>query len=112
MSFELTNILTSFVDLVNRVFQPYLNQFVVVFIENKLIYSKNKEKRENRVRIVLQLLREKRLYAKLKKFDFWLEHVCLGHIISKEGVSVEPMKVRPYHIQGKSISRADESRGN
>ena len=81
-------------DLMNRVFQPYLDQFVMVFIDDILIYSKNREDHKNRLKTVLQILREKQLYAKLKKCEFWLEQVgFLGHIISKEGISVDPIKI-------------------
>ena len=62
-------------DLMNRVFQPYLDQFVVIFIDDILIYSKNREDHENHLKIVLQILREKQLYAKLKKCEFWLEQI-------------------------------------
>ena len=87
--FGLTNAPTAFMDLMNRVFQPYLDQFVVVFIDDILVYSKNKEDHEKHLKIVLQILREKQLYVKLKKCEFWLEQVgFLGHIISKEEISV------------------------
>ena len=72
MPFELTNAPAAFMDLMNRVFQPYLDQFVVVFIDDILFYSQNSEDHENHLRIVLQILREKQLYAKLKKCEFWL----------------------------------------
>ena len=94
MLFGLTNAPAAFIDLMNRVFQLYLDQFVIVFIDNILIYSKNKEKHENHLRIVLQILIEKQLYANLKKCEFWLEQVgFLGHIISKKRISVDPMKI-------------------
>ena len=94
MPFGLTNAPAAFMDLMNRVFQPYLDQFVVVFIDDILIYSKNREDHKNHLKTVLQILREKKLYTKLKKCEFWLEQVgFLGHIISKEGISVDPMKI-------------------
>jgi len=94
MPFGLTNAPAAFIDLMNRIFQPYLDQFVVVFIDDILIYSKNKEEHEEHLRIILQTLRKKQLYAKFKKFEFWLDQVgFLGHIISKEGVSVDPTKI-------------------
>ena len=65
MSFGLTNAPTSFMELMNIVFQPYLNQFVVVFIDDILLYSKNEQEHEQHLRIVLQTLKEKQLYAKL-----------------------------------------------
>ena len=94
MPFGLTNAPAAFMDLMNRVFQPYLDQFVVVFIDDILSYSKNSQDHKNHLKTVLQILREKQLYAKLKKCEFWLEQVgFLGHIISKEGISVDPVKI-------------------
>ena len=75
MPFGLSNALTTFVDLMNRVFRPYLNQFVVVFIDDILVYSKDEQEHEQHLKIVLQTLREKKLYAKLRKCDFWLKEV-------------------------------------
>ena len=78
----------------NRVFAPYLDQFVMVFIDDILIYSKTKEEHVEHLRIVLQTLRQEKLYAKLSKCFFWLDHVSfLGHIISEDGISVDPAKV-------------------
>ena len=81
-------------DLMNRVFRPYLDQFVVVFIDDILVYTKNEEEHEQHLRIVLQTLREKQLYAKLSKCDFWLKEVFfLGHIVSAEGIKVDSAKI-------------------
>ena len=81
MPFWLTNAPTSFMDLMNRVFRPYVDQFVVVFIDGILVYSKDAQEHEQNLRIVLETLREKKLYAKLSKCDFWLKEVFfLGHI--------------------------------
>ena len=94
MPFGLTNAPTAFMDLMNRIFRPYLGQFVIVFMDDILIYSGSREEHAEHLRIVLQTLREHRLYAKLSKCQFWLESVAfLGHIISAEGVSVDPQKV-------------------
>ncbi|XP_074290661.1 putative mitochondrial protein AtMg00860 [Silene latifolia] len=81
-------------DLMNRVFSPYLDKFVVVFIDDILVYSKTKAGHEEHLRIVLQTLREHQLYAKLSKCEFWLGNVAfLGHVISREGVSVDSTKI-------------------
>ena len=94
MSFELTNAPAAFMDLMNRVFHPYLDQFVVVFIDDNLVYSKDAHEHEQHLRIVLWILREKRLFAKLSKCAFWLKEVSfLGHIVSLEGIRVNPAKI-------------------
>ena len=83
MPFQLTNAPTAFMDLMNKVFHPYLDKFVVVFIDDILVYSKDTQEHEQHLRIVLQILREKKLFAKLSKYDFWLKEVSfLGHIVS------------------------------
>ena len=94
MPFGLTNGLAAFMDLMNRIFQPYLDQFVILFIDDILIYSSNKEDHEEHLRVVLQILREHQLYAKFSKCQFWLDSVAfLGDAISVEGVSVDPQKI-------------------
>ena len=94
MSFGLTNAPTSFMDFMHRVFQPYLDQLVVVFMDDILIYSKSEEDHEGHLRIVLQTLREHQLYAKFSKCEFWLTEVgFLGHVVSASGISVNPKKV-------------------
>jgi hypothetical protein len=91
MSFGLTNTLAYFMYLMNKVFMEYLEKFVVVFIDDILIYSKSKEEHKEHLRLVLQKLRDQRLYAKLRKCEFWLKQVAfLGHIISKGGIYVDP----------------------
>ena len=87
MPFGLTNAPTAFIDFMNRVFRPYVDQFVVVFIDDILVYSKDAQEHEQHLRIVLETLRENRLYAKLSKCNFWLKEVSfLGHIVSTEGI--------------------------
>ena len=94
MSFGLTNAPAAFMDLMNRVFRPYLDQFVIVFINEILIYSRSKEEHEDHLRSVLQTLREHQLYAKFSKCEFWLEQVTfLGHVVSRDGIMVDPQKV-------------------
>jgi hypothetical protein len=95
MSFGLTNAPAYFMYLMNSVFMPELDKFVVVFIDDILIYSKTEEDHTNHLHIVLQRLRDHRLYAKFSKCEFWLKSVkFLGHTISSEGISVDPTKVQ------------------
>ena len=86
MPFGLPNVPTGFMDLMNKVFHPYLNQFVIMFIDDILVYSKNVDEHAMHLRIVLQTLRDRQLYAKFSKCEFWLnEVVFLGHVISRAG---------------------------
>jgi hypothetical protein len=95
MSFGLTNAPAYFMYLMNSVFMTELDKFVMVFIDDILIYSKNAEEHAKHLRIVLQCLREHKLYAKFSKCEFWLDSVkFLGHTISSEGISVDPSKVQ------------------
>jgi hypothetical protein len=95
MSFGLTNAPAHFMYLMNSVFMPELDKFVVVFIDDILIYSKTKEDHAEHLRIVLTRLREHQLYAKFSKCEFWLDTIpFLGHILSAEGVAVDPSKVK------------------
>ena len=94
MPFGMTNAPAVFMDVMNRTLSKYLDRFVVVFIDDILVYSKSKEEHEEHLRQVLQTLREEQLYGKLSKCEFWLEQVqFLGHVISKEGITVDPGKV-------------------
>jgi hypothetical protein len=94
MSFGLTNAPTYFMNLMNKVFMEYLDRFVVVFIDDIPIYSKNDSDHKEHLRMVLQKLWDNQLYAKFTKCEFWLDEVpLLGHIISKGGISVDPVKV-------------------
>ena len=94
MPFGLTNEPTEFIDLMHRIFQPYLDQLVVVFVDDILIYSQSEWEDEYHLRIVLQLLRNHQLYATFSKCEFWLTEVrFLGHVVSASGVSANPEKV-------------------
>ena len=94
MPFGLMNAPAAFMDLMHKVFQPYLDQFVVVFVDNILIYSLSEEEHEDHLSVALQLLRDYQLYAKFSKCEFWLTEVrFLGHIVSTSGVSVDLEKV-------------------
>ena len=94
MPFGLTNAPATFMDLMHRVFQPYLDQFVVVFVDDIFIYSQSEKEHEEQLRVVLQLLRDHQLYAKFCKCEFWLTEVrFFGHIVSTSGVLVDPEKV-------------------
>ena len=94
MPFKLTNAPTAFMDLMHRVFQPYLDQFFMVFVDDILIYSKSEEEHEGHLRIVIQALRDHQLYAKFSKCEFWLTEVrFLGHVMLASGLSVDLEKV-------------------
>jgi hypothetical protein len=95
MSFGLTNAPAYFMYMMNKVFMEYLDKFVVVFIDDILVYSRNEEEHEEHLRLILQKLRDNQLYAKLSKCEFWLEEVSFrGHVITKGGIAVDPGKVR------------------
>ena len=94
MPFGLTNAPAAFMDLMNRVFKDYLDQFVIVFIDDILVYSHSMMEHAEHLRIVLNLLKDKELYAKFKKCEFWLKKVTfLGHMVSKDGISIDHLKV-------------------
>jgi hypothetical protein len=95
ISFGLTNALAYFMYLMNKVFMEYLDNFVLVFINDILVYSRSEEEHEEHLHLVLQKLRDHRLYVKLSKCEFWLKQVAfLGHIISKRGIYVDPSKIQ------------------
>jgi hypothetical protein len=95
MSFGLINAPAYFMYMMNKVFIEYLDKFIVVFIDDILVYSRNEEEHEGHLRLVLQKLRDHKLYAKLNKCEFWLKQVAfLGHIVSKGEISVDPSKVQ------------------
>nr|GEX72187.1 putative reverse transcriptase domain, aspartic peptidase domain protein [Tanacetum cinerariifolium] len=94
MPFGLTNPPAVFMDLMNHIFHEYLDKFVIMFIDDILVYSKTKEEHEEQFRIVLGTLRQKKLYAKFLKCEFWLGQVAfLGHIMSADGITMDPVKV-------------------
>ena len=94
MPLGLTNAPAAFMDPMHRIFQPYLDQFVVVFVDDILIYSQSEWEHEYHLRIILQLLRDHQMYAKFSKCEFWLTEVrFLGDVVSASGVSVDPEKV-------------------
>ncbi|GKA39411.1 putative reverse transcriptase domain-containing protein [Tanacetum coccineum] len=94
MSFGLTNTPAVFMDLMNRMCKPYLDKFVIVFIDDILIYSRNKDKHANHLRIILELLKKEKLYAKFSKCDFWIRIMqFLGHLIDNQGLHVDPAKI-------------------
>jgi hypothetical protein len=108
ISFGLTNAPTYFMYLMNKVFMEYLNKFIVVFINDILIYSRSEEEHEEHIRLVLQKLREHKLYAKLNKCEFCMKQIAfLRHVISKGGVSMDPSKVQDVLSWNASTSVSD-----
>jgi hypothetical protein len=94
MPFGLTNAPSYFMNMMNKVFMEFLDKFVVVFIDDILVYSKRKEEHEKHLPAILEKLREHKLYAKFSKCEFWLSEVgFLGHIVTKDGIAVDPAKV-------------------
>ena len=95
MPFGLTNASASFMCLMNNVLSKYLDQFVVVFVDDILIYSKTEEEHKEHLKIILQVLREHKIYAKLSRCDFYKDKIqYLGHVISKDGIAVDLDKIK------------------
>ncbi|GKD22055.1 putative reverse transcriptase domain-containing protein [Tanacetum coccineum] len=100
MPFGLTNAPAVFMDLMNRVCKLYLDKFVIVFIDDILVYSKDNEEHGKHLKIIMELLNKERLYAKFSKCDFWLDSVqFLGHVIDRSGVHVDPTKIEAIKSQ-------------
>ena len=94
MPFRLTNAPAAFIDLMNMIFKPYLDRFVVVFVNEILVYSKTREDYGDHLRIVLQTLRDRQLHAKKEKCDFWMTKMkFLGYVVSHEGISMDLAKI-------------------
>nr|GFC82546.1 putative reverse transcriptase domain-containing protein [Tanacetum cinerariifolium] len=94
MPFGLTNAPAVFTDLMNRVCKPYLDKFVIVFIDDILIYSKDEKEHEEHLKAILELLKKEELYAKFSKCEFWIPKVqFLGHAIDSQGIHVDPAKI-------------------
>ncbi|GKD78330.1 putative reverse transcriptase domain-containing protein, partial [Tanacetum coccineum] len=113
MSFGLTNALAVFMDLMNRVCKPYLDRFVIVFIDDIMIYSKSRKEHEWHLKLILKLLKEEELYAKFLKCKFWLSKVqFLGHVIDSEGIHVDPTKTESIklNLPSQILSAQSEAR--
>ncbi|KAJ0548297.1 putative nucleotidyltransferase, Ribonuclease H [Helianthus annuus] len=94
MPFCLTNALAAFMDMMNRICKPYLDKFIIAFIDDIPIYSKSKEEHAAHLHALLSLLRKEKFYAKFSKCEFWLQEVqFLGHIVNHEGIHVDPTKI-------------------
>ncbi|GKD32707.1 putative reverse transcriptase domain-containing protein [Tanacetum coccineum] len=103
------NALTIFMDLLYRVCKPYLDKCVIVFIDDILIYSRNKKEKEEHLRSILELLKKEKLYAKLYKCEFWMKSVqFLGHVIDSQGIHVDPAKIKVVKNLAASTTPTEE----
>nr|GEW83457.1 hypothetical protein [Tanacetum cinerariifolium] len=106
--FGLTNAPAIFMDLMNCVCKPYLDKFIIVFIDDILIYSKSKEEHEVHLQTILDLLKEEKLYTKFSKYVFWLQEVqFLGHVVNQDGIHVDPSKVESANVVVDALSRKE-----
>ncbi len=113
MSFGLTNAPATFSRLMNYIFMDYLDKFVVVYLDDILVFSKNKEEHAEHLRLVLDKLREHKLYAKYSKCEFWLDEVTyLGHVISKDGIAVNPERIQAILEVHRHVLRLNQCTGN
>ncbi|GJY88099.1 putative reverse transcriptase domain-containing protein [Tanacetum coccineum] len=113
MPFRLTNAPAVFMDMMNRVCNSYLDKFVIVFIDDMLIYSKSKEDHEEHLKLILELLKKEELYAKFSKCEFWLPKVqFLDHVIDSEGIHVDPAKIESIKDWSASILALPEGSEN
>jgi hypothetical protein len=95
MYFGLIEVPTNFMDLMDKVFMEYLDKFIIVFINDVLVYSKSEEEHEEHLRLVSQKLQDPRLYVKMSKCEFWLKQATfMSHIISEEGISMDSSKIQ------------------
>lgn len=108
MSFGLTNAPSTFMDLMNQVFKYYLDSFVIVFIDNILMYLRSREEHEQHLRIVLQSLRGQVLFAKFSKCEIWLKLVTfLRYVVCKDGIIADPSKIKVIHDWARLISQTE-----
>ncbi|WMV45982.1 hypothetical protein MTR67_039367 [Solanum verrucosum] len=108
MSFGLTTAPVGFMNFMNRVFKPYLDLFVIIFIDDILIYSRNEEEHASHLRVVLQTLKDHQLFAKFNKCEFWLQSIAfLGHIVSSEGIQVDSQKIEAVKQWPRPTSATD-----
>ena len=109
MPFGLTNAPAAFMDMMNRVFRSFLDRFVIVFIDDILVYSKSEEEHARHLRFVLQTLRDHQLYVKFSKCKFWLNKVAfLGHVVSKDGIQVDSKKKKNCGMAKANNSHRDK----
>ncbi|GJR76918.1 putative reverse transcriptase domain-containing protein [Tanacetum coccineum] len=110
MPFGLTNAPAVFMDLMNRVCKPYLDEFLIVFIDDILIYTRNKKEHEEHLKTILELLKKEELYAKFSKCEFWINTVkFLGHVIDSSGIHVDPAKIKTVKNWASPTTTHEES---